>query len=130
MCELRNREPDGLLGKEHQRGTSLFGGSYCDEKRHRHLFGVFQPRCKADDRFVSQLVVLPVSQSGGTWSTSRRTVATEDHNAQAEASTPGVYHVSRWRPVRGSGMERESSGFATTRLSLDPSRDYQPQGKL
>jgi hypothetical protein len=31
---------------------------------------------------------------------------------------------------RFGGWIRESSGFATTRLSLDPSRDYQPQGKL
>jgi hypothetical protein len=45
------RQPDGLLGLEHQGRPARFGGADCDQERHGGLLWVFQAGGEADDGF-------------------------------------------------------------------------------
>ena len=59
------RQPDRLLGAEHQRRPPLFGRAHGDQEGHRHLLRVFQPGTQADHGFAGHAALHPLGSPDG-----------------------------------------------------------------
>ena len=54
-----HREPDGLLGEEHQRRPPLLGRGHRDQQGHGDLLRILQPRRQADNRLAAHVASCP-----------------------------------------------------------------------